>query len=749
MEEREGYVEHIRFHSPDSGFTVLSISGGKPGEELICVGSFPFLEEGEYIRVRGEMIQHSMYGEQLQVESYEITQPTDADSMLRYLGSGAIKGIGIPTAMKIVTKFGDDTFRIIEREPERLAEIRGVSLRIAQSVHEQFLEKQNVRRVVMYLLQIGISLTQGLKIYKKYGADTEQIVSTNPYRLAEDIQGIGFRIADEIARRIGGLEYSDQRYRACLLHVMRLGTQAGHAYLPKESLKTHTLEYIPEMDDDAFDRTMVALIVEKKLRTVTVFDDDGNPQEHIYLSVYYHTEQAIARMLMDIDEGGRKRINGIERVLETVEDREDLELDDIQRQAVLEATEHGVFVLTGGPGTGKTTTINTIIRVCEQLGLGVVLAAPTGRAAKRMTETTGREAVTIHRLLEVTRPEDVTDSGIPKFRRNEDYPLETDVVIIDEVSMVDMHLMCSLLKAIVPGLTSLILVGDANQLPSVGPGNVLRDIMESGAFSVIMLTKIFRQAEASDIVLNAHRINRGEYPDISSKSKDFFFLQRQNARIIRDLLVQLVKDKLPPYLGVSPVEIQVLTPMRKGELGVEGLNSLLQEALNPSAPDKPQYEAHGVIFRVGDKVMQTRNNYQLEWEVRSEHNTLIDSGEGIFNGDIGVIRDINEFSKQMEIVFDDTRIVYYDFELLEDLEHAYAVTIHKAQGSEYPAVIIPLLRGPRMLMNRNLLYTGVTRAVRCVTIIGDEAAMRSMVDNVEEQKRYTGLCRSIREHMVL
>ena len=282
-----------------------------------------------------------------------------------------------------------------------------------------------------------------------------------------------------------------------------------------------------------------------------------------------------------------------------------------------------------------------------------------------------------------------------------------------------------------------------------GPGTVLRDIMESGAFSVIRLTKIFRQAEASDIVLNAHRINRGEYPDISSKSKDFFFLQRQNARIIRDLLVQLVKDKLPPYLGVSPVEIQVLTPMRKGELGVEGLNSLLQEALNPSAPDKPQYEAHGVIFRVGDKVMQTRNNYQLEWEVRSEHNTRIDNGEGIFNGDIGVIRDINEFSKQMEIVFDDTRIVYYDFELLEDLEHAYAVTIHKAQGSEYPAVIIPLLRGPRMLMNRNLLYTGVTRAVRCVTIIGDEAAMRSMVDNVEEQKRYTGLCRSIREHMVL
>jgi helicase, putative, RecD/TraA family len=746
MEEREGYVEHIRFHSPETGFTVLSISGEKPGEELTCVGSFPFLEEGEYIRVRGQMTQHNMYGRQMQVESYEITVPTSADSMERYLGSGAIKGIGMPTAMKIVDRFGVDTFRIIEREPERLAEIRGISMRIAQSVHEQFMEKQNMRRVVMYLLQIGINLNQGLKIYKRYGEATEEIVGSNPYRLAEDIPGFGFRMSDEIARRIGGLEYSDQRFRACLLHVMRLGSQAGHAYLPKESLITHAREFIPEMDDDSFDRALMSLIMENKLRTVTVCDEDTVEQEHVYLSVYYHTEQAIARMLCDLDEGGRRNVAGIERYVDNAERKEDIELDEIQRNAVKEAVEHGVFVLTGGPGTGKTTTINTIIRVCEDLGRSVVLAAPTGRAAKRMTETTGRDAVTIHRLLEVTNMDEGGDTGAPRFRRNEEYPLEADVVIIDEVSMVDMHLMHALLRAIIPGMTNLILVGDANQLPSVGPGNVLRDIMESGAFSVVRLEKIFRQAEASDIVVNAHRINHGEYPDITRKSKDFFFLQRQNARIIRELLVQLVRDKLPPYVGVSPLEIQVLTPMRKGELGVDGLNVLLQEALNPEAPDKPQYEAHGVIFRVGDKVMQTRNNYRLEWETRSERNTLIDSGEGIFNGDIGVIRDINEFSKQMEIVFDDSKLVYYDFEVLEDLEHAYAVTIHKAQGSEYPAVVIPLLRGPRMLMNRNLLYTGVTRAVNCVTIIGDEHAMRSMVDNVEEQKRYTGLRRSIREH---
>ena len=746
MEEREGYVEHIRFHSPDTGFTVLSISGEKPGEELTCVGSFPFLEEGEYIRVRGELTQHNMYGKQLQVTSYEITQPTDTDSMERYLGSGAIKGIGMPTALKIVDKFREDTFRIIEREPERLAEIRGISMRIAQSVHDQFMEKQNMRRVVMFLLQIGINLNQGLKIYKKYGEATEQIVGSNPYRLAEDIPRFGFRMADEIARRIGGLEYSDQRFRACLLHVMRLGTQAGHAYLPKQSLKNHALEYIPEMDEDSFDRALMSLIIENKLRTVTICDEDGEEQEQVYLSVYYHTEQAIARMLLDIDHGGRKPVAGIRRILEDAEASEEIELDEIQRDAVRKAVENGVFVLTGGPGTGKTTTINTIIRVCEMLGRGVVLAAPTGRAAKRMTEATGYDAVTIHRLLEVTNMDEGGESGIPRFRRNEEFPLESDVVIIDEVSMVDMHLMCALLKAIVPGMTSLILVGDANQLPSVGPGNVLRDIMESDAFSVVRLERIFRQAEASDIVLNAHRINRGEYPDVYSKSKDFFFMQRMNARVIRELLVQLVKEKLPPYVGVSPMEIQVLTPMRKGELGVEGLNVLLQEALNPPEEGKAQFDAHGVIFRVGDKVMQTRNNYRLEWETRSERNTLIDSGEGIFNGDIGIIRDINEFSKQMEIIFDDNKLVYYDFELLEDLEHAYAVTIHKAQGSEYPAIVMPLLRGPRMLMNRNLLYTGVTRAVNCAVLVGDEAAMRGMVDNVEEQKRYTGLRRCIREH---
>ena len=533
MEEREGYVESIRFHSPDTGFTVLSLSGDKPGEELTCVGSFPLLEEGEYIRVRGELTQHSIYGKQLKVDSYEITQPTDADSMERYLGSGAIKGIGMATAVKIIAKFGDDTFRIIEREPERLAEIRGISDRIAQSVHEQFMEKQNMRRVVMYLLQLGINLNQGLKIYRRYGESTIDVVGSNPYRLAEDITGFGFRTADEIARRIGGMEYSDNRFRACLLHVMRLGAQAGHAYLPKESLLTHAQEFIPEMDEDSLDRALVALVIERKMRTVEMYDDNGTPQTHVYLSVYYHTEQAIARMLLDIDEGGRKVVAGMDRMLEDVERREDIDLDEIQERAVREAMEHGVFVLTGGPGTGKTTTINTIIRMCEAIGREVVLAAPTGRAAKRMTETTGRDAVTIHRLLEVTNMGDDGDVSLPKFRRNEEYPLETDVVIIDEVSMVDMHLMYSLLRAIVPGMTSLILVGDANQLPSVGPGNVLHDIMASGAFSIVKLEKIFRQDEASDIVINAHRINRGEYPDLGNKSKDFFFLQRRDASAIR------------------------------------------------------------------------------------------------------------------------------------------------------------------------------------------------------------------------
>ena len=749
MEEREGYVEHVVFHSPDTGFTVLTLSGSKPGEELTCVGTFPFLDEGEYLRVRGETTRHNVYGQQLRVESYEFIQPADAAAMERYLGSGAIKGVGISMAMKIVTKFGDDTFRIIEREPERLAEVRGISDRIAQSIYAQFMEKQGMRRIVMFLQQFGINLNLALRIYKQYGEKTEEVLKSNPYRIAEDIPRVGFRTADEIARRMGGYEDSDDRVRACLLYVMHLGTTAGHAYLPEDSLLRHMQEYLPAIDDDTFNRVVDSLVMERKLRTVTEYTEEGAEVRHVYLPLYYFTEASIARMLLDLDVEIELPPGGVKPYLNSVACEENIDLDDTQRRAVEEAVKHGVFILTGGPGTGKTTTINAIIRVCEAMGREVVLAAPTGRAAKRMSEATGRDAATIHRLLEVTRMEDESGSGAARFNRNADHPLEADVVIIDEMSMVDMHLMHALLKALVPGLTSLVMVGDANQLPSVGPGNVLHDIMESQAFSMVTLTKIFRQAEESDIVVNAHRINRGEMPDVHRKSKDFFFLQRMDAGVIRNLLVQLVRDKLPNYVSATPFDIQVLTPMRKGELGVEGLNVLLQEALNPPAPGKAEYVSHGVTFRVGDKVMQTRNNYRLEWETRSARNTLLDCGSGVFNGDIGIIREINDFAKQMEIVFDDTRVVQYDFSDLEDLEHAYAVTIHKSQGSEYPAVVMPLLTGPRPLMNRNLLYTGVTRAVNCVTIIGSEATMQRMVASVDEQKRYTGLRKSIRDQQGL
>ncbi len=745
MEQREGFVEHIVYRNPDNGYSVLSISDRTSGEELTCVGNFPFLNEGEYLRVTGELTNHAVYGEQLKVVSYEIAEPQDVTAMERYLGSGAIKGVGAVMAMKIVEKFKGDTFRIIEREPERLAEIRGISVRMAQSINEQFLEKQSMRRVMLFLQQYGIGMNLALKIYQKYGDNTEQVLRDNPYRIAEDLSGIGFRTADEIAMRMGGYTDSRFRLRACILYVLQTANQSGHAYLPKTSLKRHIADFLTA-DDGELDTALIDLIADRKLRTTDdITDINGNPESAIYPSIYYYVENSIARMLLDTDVEFEVSDARLDADLRSVSSGYGIELDGTQKAAVREAVKHGIFILTGGPGTGKTTTINAIIRVLEKQGLEVALAAPTGRAAKRMTEATDHEALTLHRLLEVTHVSDEGTPGSAKFNRDQDNPLEVDAVIVDEMSMVDMHLMNALLKAIVPGMTRLILVGDANQLPSVGPGNVLRDLLDSRAFASVELTKIFRQAEESDIVVNAHRINRGEMPKLDNRSRDFFLMKRNDTNVIRDVMVQLVRDKIPDYVHANPYDVQVLTPMRKGELGVENLNALLQQMLNPPNSTKVEREAHGVVFRVGDKVMQVKNNYQLEWEIRTERNTLLDNGTGVFNGDIGTIRNINNFAEEMEIVFDENRVVYYPFSSLEDLEHAYAVTIHKSQGSEYPAVVIPLLTGPRMLFNRNLLYTGVTRASKCVIIVGSEAAVKRMVENADEQKRYTGLMKRIQE----
>ncbi|MDO4318557.1 MAG: ATP-dependent RecD-like DNA helicase [Lachnospiraceae bacterium] len=741
MEQREGYVERIVYRNSENGYTVLSLVSADGSEETTCVGSFPMISEGEFVAVEGNSVSHAIYGEQLQVTRFEVKTPTDKAAMERYLGSGAIKGVGATLAGRIVRRFGERTFQIIEREPERLAEVKGISERMAREIFEQFQEKRAMRDAMLYLQRYGITTNLAVKIYKQYGERMQEVLETNPYRLTEDIQGVGFRIADEIAGRIGIGADSDYRVRAGILYALQLGSQSGHVYLPKERLLPYTAELLG-VSEEAIERQLAELALERKLMIKTIPREDGEPEEQIYAASYYFTELSIARMLLDLNIRYDVPAVRLNAKVAQIESELNITLDEIQREAVFEAARSGLFLLTGGPGTGKTTTINAIIRLFESEGMEMLLAAPTGRAAKRMTEATGVEARTIHRLLEVTMTSEKEGGGV--FGRNEETPLETDVVIIDEMSMVDIFLMNALLRAI-PAGTRLILVGDSDQLPSVGPGNVLKDIMSSRAFSVVTLTKIFRQAEESDIIVNAHKINRGEPIAFTNKSRDFFLLRREQPQTIVSVLLQLVEQKLPKYVGATPYDIQVLTPMRKGELGVERLNQILQERLNPPDGKKVEYEYRSTLFREGDKVMQIRNNYQIPWEVRSRYGIPVETGTGIFNGDMGIIQTINRFAETMEIRFDENHMVEYPFSQLDELEHAYAITIHKSQGSEYPAVVMPLLTGPRMLFNRNLLYTGVTRATRCVTLVGSEGTILRMIANANEQKRHTGLTERIRE----
>ena len=744
MEQREGYIEHIKFRNPDNGYTIFTLSMAGDEEELTCVGSFPVISEGEYVAVEGNMTVHSLYGEQMQVTGFTVSIPKDSLSMERYLGSGAIKGIGLTMASRIVQKFGDATFRIIEREPERLAEIKGISERMARDIYAQFKEKQGMREAMMYLQRYSITGALAVKIYKQYGAEMRNVLESDPYRLTEDISGVGFKTADIIAMSMGIQADSENRIRAGILYALQLAAQYGHVYLPEPELYRYCIELLG-VPFELLEHIVAELTIDRKLIVKVKETADGGEERQVYAAVSYFTELGVARMLHDLNFRDDISDQAVARQLTKIEDNLDIELDDIQRRAVFEAARSGVFVLTGGPGTGKTTTINAIISLFESRGLHILLAAPTGRAAKRMTEATGREARTIHRLLEVSRMGDENgEFRRGMFQRNEDNPLEADVVIIDEMSMVDIYLMNALLHAVPVG-TRLILVGYSNQLPSVGPGNVLRDILASGAFPIVCLTKIFRQAEESDIIVNAHRINNGEEIRLDNKSKDFFMMRRSDPQVIIREVCQLVRDKLPKYVRTTAAEIQVLTPMRKGELGVENLNRVLQEYINPPEEGRQEYETRGVCFREGDKVMQIKNNYQMEWEVRGVRGTIKDAGTGIYNGDIGIIKSINRFAEEMEIQFDDGRTVQYPFGSLEDLEHAYAVTIHKSQGSEYPAVVLPILSGPRMLLSRNLLYTAVTRAVSCVTIVGSEEMVRHMIKNANEQKRYTGLCDRIRE----
>ncbi len=729
-----GYVDHIIYRNAENGYTVLVLVVDE--EELTCVGTFLDIAEGENIEAHGEYTEHQTYGRQFKVDSFEQKEPEDEQAIERYLGSGAIHGIGLALAARIVRRFKKDTFRIIEEEPERLAEVKGISKRKAMEIADQVNAKKDLRAAMIFLQQYGINMNLAVKIYNKYGEEIYSVLKENPYRMADDIEGVGFKTADEIASRVGIKTDSDFRIRSGIQYVLQQASMDGHTYLPMEEL-TRRAEYLLGIEREHIEAHYMNLAMDRK-----IVMQQKNDVTQIFANTFYYMEANTAAMLRQLDVTYDVPDIEIEATIRKIEKKTKMDLDEHQAEAVKEAVRNGLLIITGGPGTGKTTTINTIIKYFELEGMDIFLAAPTGRAAKRMSETTGYEARTIHRMLELNGGRDQTSSA--GFERNEQNPLETDVIIIDEMSMVDITLMYSLLKAIAAG-TRLILVGDVNQLPSVGPGSVLKDIIDSDVFHTVKLTKIFRQASTSDIIVNAHKINNGEEVSLDNKSMDFFFLKRYDADKIINVTLQLIKQKLPKFVDATEYDIQVLTPMRKGLLGVERLNGILQAYMNPPDKTKREKEYRGMIFREGDKVMQIKNNYQIEWEIRTKYGLCVDKGMGIFNGDTGIIEEISDFAETMTISFDEGRKVEYPFRLLDELELAYAVTIHKSQGSEYPAVVIPLLGGPRMLMNRNLLYTAVTRAKKCVTIVGSDETFSDMIKNNSQQKRYSGLRARITE----
>ena len=734
VEKVTGYVEHIVFRNEENGYTVFHLEN--EDGEVTCVGNLNFITEGEMLELEGEYVNHSVYGNQLKVSAYRVKEPEDLVSIERYLGSGAIKGIGQTMASRIVKKFREDTFRIIEEEPERLAEIKGISERKAMEIASQMEEKKDMRKSMIYLQKYGISTKLAAKIYQRYGMKVHQILEENPYRLADDIEGVGFRTADEIAARIGIHTDSDYRIRSGLFYILQQAVAEGHIYLPEELLLRRA-KVLLGIEIEDIEKYIMDLCMERK---TVMKEKDG--KVIVYPAHYYYMELNTAKMLNDLDIDCQMPEDMMEKRLRAVEEKEKIELDPLQHKAVIESIKHGLLILTGGPGTGKTTTINTMIQFFESEGLSILLAAPTGRAAKRMTEATGYEAQTIHRLQEVTaNPEEESTGG---FLRNRENPLEADVIIIDEMSMVDLNLMHALLSAVVQG-TRLILVGDVDQLPSVGPGSVLKDIISSERFHVVTLTKIFRQAGESDIIMNAHKINAGEPVELNKKSRDFFFVKCDEADTIIGGIIALIQRKLPQYVQAHPNEIQVMTPTRKGLLGVERMNVILQKYLNPADEKKTEREINGRLFREGDKVMQIKNNYQLEWEICTRFGLTVDKGMGVFNGDMGVISEINEYKETVEVEYDEGRKVKYGFDMVDELELAYAITVHKSQGSEYPAVILPLLPGPKLLYNRNLLYTAVTRAKKCLTIIGSDTTFQEMIRNKSEQERYTSLAERIGE----
>ena len=723
MSKFEGTVEDIVYRNDQNGWTVASVKLDGDRRRIAAVGIMPFLSAGEHAIFDGDLTEHREYGKQIKVAFYEATRPETKSGVERFLSSGLIKGVGPATAKLIVQTFGARALDVLESEPQRLTEVDGIGSKRAAMIAESFAAQNGMRNTLIFLQNYGLSAGLSMKIYKAYGDMTESVLRANPYRLVDEIDGVGFHTADGIAMSLGFGRESAFRLRSGVKYVLsEAANSVGHVYLPRNALVSAAARIL-SAEAETVEAVVKGLVLDGELVAETVGEDEA-----VYLPRCHRAESETARLLLRLQKTIRRADMSQGQALGQIADQEDalgVSLSDEQRQAAMDALLEGVCVITGGPGTGKTTSINVIIRLMRRWGR-VELCAPTGRAAKRMSEATGCAARTIHRMLEY-------NGERQGFQRDEDDPLDADVVIVDEMSMVDIFLMRSLLRALRPG-TRLVLVGDVDQLPSVGAGNVLRDVIDSGAVRVARLTGIFRQAGQSQIIVNAHRINRGEYPEIRNRNTDFFLERRQTPAEAAESVVALTRARLPKYMGLDSLrDIQVMAPMKKGDVGVYALNALLQQALNPARPATPELVHGGMTFRPGDKVMQVRNNYDLAWRREGEE------GEGVFNGDIGFIQAVDRGARALTVTFDDGRVADYDESLLDDLELAYCMSVHKSQGSEFDAVVLPLVSGPPMLMTRNLLYTAVTRAKRLVVIVGRESCVQAMVDNNRITRRFSAL----------
>lgn len=727
MEILDGLVEAVIFKSEDTGYVVAKITANK--EVNTIVGTMPLIKEGQQIEVKGEWIKHKQFGRQFNVEEYKEVLPTSTKEIEKYLSTGIIHGIGPVTAKKIVKAFGEETLNILDNNIERLKEVEGIGKKKYNIIYQSYLETRELKDIIMFFQKHGVTINQCLKIYKKFGGDAQNIVSENPYSLSDEISGIGFLTSDRIAKSLGIEPISDFRIQSGIKYVLNSFSGLGNTYMPKDKL-INEAQRVLSVDKELIEVNIYNSVLEGKIKIEKI-----NEIEAVYSLPYYFCELGVTNKIITLSIENFQTINSdITFEISSFERKNNIVFADSQKEAILGAFENGIEIITGGPGTGKTTIIKCIIEIYENNGMKVLLAAPTGRAAKRMTESTGREAKTIHRLLEMG----VSDNENSFFGRGEGEPLEGDVIIVDEASMIDIMLMNSLLKAIKLG-TRLIIVGDADQLPSVGPGNVLRDLIDSEFIKVVRLKDIFRQGKESMIITNAHRINNGELPYLNKKGGDFFFDNRESNEEILETILDLVNRRLPLFNSKwnKIRDFQVLSPTRKGILGVDNLNNELQSILNPPSKDKKERKFKDSVFREGDKVMQTKNNYSLKWNRINGYGD--NEGVGIFNGDMGFIESISEENRTVTVVFDDERRIVYDNLYVEELELAYAITIHKSQGSEFKVIITPAFMGSAFLMNRNILYTGITRAKELVVVVGNQRALKYMVDNTNSMERYSSL----------